>query len=416
MKNTYIYWRNLKSDFMEHLKKENVVRPCYFKDYSRAIDLLFEYAAMNDYAEYSPELGYAFWEAEKGKDYKGKTTLDRRRKTVKRLNEFLWGKDFWQVAPRSLRTHKSSHIQSKCPEQFAEEFEEFLQSLRRDGLKEVTIEMYRSFCIRYMLCDFAEQGVKHWRDITARTLTTAFSRSKSKIKFATYARRLFGYLLKAGVVKNDHSGILPMVTKGKTVPSVYSESEIKQLLDSIETITPQGKRDYTIVLIAVRLGLRVSDISHLCFENVDFARSIVKFVQFKTSVPHQLPLPDDVADAIHDYIDNGREESDEPYIFLDGYGHPLANHAVGHIGARHIKNSGIEIGSRHHGMHALRMSFASQLIAEQMPYDVVRYALGHVDPNATRHYVEFAIESLRACSLEVPPPSGLLKKYLEGGM
>jgi site-specific recombinase XerD len=300
--------------------------------------------------------------------------------------------------------------------QFAEHFEDFLQYLKRDGLKEITIEMYRSFCVKHLLCDFAEQGVKDWGGVDAKVLTTAFSNSASKVKFATYARRLFGYLVGAGVVVNDHTGILPMVTKRKVIPSVYSEAEIKQLLDSIETVTPQGKRDYTMVLIAIRLGLRVSDISHLCFENVDFERSIVKFVQFKTSVPHQLPLPDDVANAICDYIDNGREESDEPYIFLDGYGRPMANHTVGHIGARHIKNSGIDIGSRRHGMHALRMSFASQLIEEKVPYDVVRYALGHVDPNATRHYVQFALESLRACSLEVPPPSGLFKKYLEGGL
>lgn len=412
MKETFLYWQNLKNDFMDYIKSENFSP---LKDYSRTMDLLFDYAATNDHTEYSPEIGYAFWESEKSQGKKN-ATLARRKKTIRRLNEYLYGKSYWQVAPRSLRTHWSSKVPTECPGEFAEQFEEFLQSLRRDGLKEITVGMYRSFCIKHMLCDFAEQGVKNWSDIDVRVLTTAFSRSESKVTFATYARRLFGYLVKAGVVLNDHSGILPMVAKRKTIPSVYSEAEIKRLLDSIETVTPQGKRDYTMVLIAARLGLRVSDISHLCFENVDFERSIIKFVQFKTSVLHQLPLPEEVADSILDYIDNGREESEEPYIFLDGYGRPLANHTVGNIGARHLKSSGIEIGSRHHGMHALRMSFASQLIAEKMPYDVVRYALGHVDPNATRHYVQFALESLRACSLEVPPPSGLLKKYLEGGL
>jgi site-specific recombinase XerD len=416
MNSTYLYWQNLKKDFLEHLEKDNVVRSCYFKEYGRSMDLLFEYALINDYTEYSPELGHDFWEYEKSKDYKGKSTIDRRRKAVKRLNEFLYDQTFWQRTPRNLRNHQSSYVPPECPEQFTEQFGEFLESLKREGLKEITIGMYRPFCIKHLLRDFDEQGIKNWRDINARTLTTAFSNCKNKVKFTTFAKRLFGYLQKEGVVKNDYSSILPMVTKRKTIPSVYSEAEIQQLLDSIETITPQGKRDYTIVLIAVRLGLRISDISRLCFENIDYARGIVKFVQFKTSVPHQLPLPDDVADSIRDYVDNGREKSDEPYIFLDGYGHPLTNQTVGHIGARHIDNSGIEIGARHHGMHALRMSFASQLIAEQMPYDVVRYALGHVDPNSTRHYVQFAIESLRVCSLEVPPPSGLFKQYLEGGM
>jgi len=415
MNTIYLYWQNLKKDFVDYVKKE-ITTTSHRNDYGRSMDLLIDFAFANNHAEYSPEIGYAFVQAEKAKPYKGHSSLDRRRATIRHLNVFLYGKNHWQHAPRNLRTHKSSHEPIKCPEQFSEVFEEFLQFLKNDGLKDVTIEMYRHYCIKSMLCDFAQQGVKNWDDIDARVLTAAFSRAKNKLRFATYARRLFGYLLKVGVVSNNYTGILPMITKRKTVPSVYSEEEIKRLLDSIETITPQGKRDYTMVLIAVRLGLRVSDISKLCFENVDFDRSIIKFIQFKTSVPHQLPLPKEVADSIRDYIDNGREESEEPYIFLDGYGQPLANHTVSNIGARHIKNSGIEIGERKGGMHALRTSFASQLIEEKIPYDVVRYALGHVHPNSTRHYVQFALESLRACCLEVPPPSGLFKKYLEGGM
>jgi integrase len=414
MSSTYLYWKNLKSDFMDSI--QSIVKKPRISEYNRTMDLLIEYATINDYSEYSPEIGFAFWQSEKEKNYKGASTLARRRKTIKRLNEYLFDKDFWQVAPRSLRSHKSSHIPLECPEQFAEHFEKFLLFLKQEGLKEITVGMYRSFCIKHMLCDFSRQGVKQWHDIDARVLARAFAKSKSKTCFATYARRLFGYLAKAGVVAHDHSGILPMVTKRKALPSVYSEAEVKQLLDSIETVTPQGKRDYTMVLVAVRLGLRISDISRLCFENIDFDRGIIKFVQFKTSVPHQLPLPAEVADAVLDYIVNGREDSEEPYIFLDGYGRPMANYTVGKIGARHLKSSGIDLGSRSPGMHALRMTFASQLIAEKMPYDVVRYALGHVDPNATRHYVQFAIESLRACSLEVPPPSGLFKMYLEGGL
>ncbi len=294
MKTTYLYWQNLKKDFMAYLESENF-KP--LKDYSRTMDLLFEYAATNDYAEYSPEIGYAFWEFEKTQGKK-QSTLARRKKTIRQLNVYLYGKNYWQVAPRSLRTHRSSYIPPEYPKQFVKHFEEFLQSLKQEGLKEITIGMYRSFCIKQMLGNFAEQGANDWGDIDARILTKAFSDSASKLKFATYAKRLFGYLVKAGVVSNDYSGLLPMVTKRKAIPSVYSEAEIKRLLDSIETITPQGKRDYTMVLIAARLGLRVSDIAHLCFENVDFERSMIKFVQFKTAVPHQLPLPKEVADAI----------------------------------------------------------------------------------------------------------------------
>lgn len=72
----------------------------------------------------------------------------------------------------------------------------------------------------------------------------------------------------------------------------------------------------------------------------------------------------------------------------------------------------INVGDRRHSTHALRMTFASQLIAENVPYEVVRVLLGHVNRDSTRHYVEFSIEGLRSCALEVPAPSGLFAQYM----
>ncbi len=408
------YWEELKKNFM-------IYAEFMFNDqrisvsHGRGLDLLCEYAASVGATEYTPELGYAFVESEKTKGYRGHTTIGRRLATVRHLNKHLYGTIVFQRTPREVHKYKTKYIPPQCPEQFAKGFEDFLQSLKAEGLKDITITKYRSYCTNYMLCVFDQKGLKSWEAIDAHALTSAFTNATSKNCFGTYARRLFGYLTDMGVITADYSCVLPIISKGKALPSVFSESEVKQILNSIETITPQGKRDYAILLIAVRMGLRASDIRELCFENVDFEHSVVKFVQVKTSVPHQLPIPVEVEAAISDYIKNGREPSTEAYIFLNGYGSSLTSQAVSHIGARHIKQSGIDIGTRHHGTHALRMTFASQLIAEHIPYDVVRYALGHVSPNSTRHYVQFDTERLRACALEVPPPSGLFKEYLNTG-
>lgn len=408
------YWPNLKETFMSFIN-ETIKRPEHRKGYSRSIDLLIEYATAKGNTVYSPELGYAFVESEKSKDYKGHTTLDRRRATIRHLNEYLYGKTFWQRAPRDTMGYKTQHIPQQCPGQFSPQFEDFLESLQKRGFKDITIKQYRYQCTK-MLCDFDEQGAKSWSDIGARNLTSAFSRTTNKKYFVVYAKRLFGYLADADIVANDYSVVLPMLNKRKTIPSVYSSNEVEQLLDSVERCTPQGKRDYAILQVAARLGLRASDIRLLRFDNVDFDNEIVKFVQFKTSIPNQLPLPQEVAEALHDYIENGREDSDEPIIFLNGHGRPLHPHAVSTITMRHFKQSGIDFGHRKHSSHALRMSFASQLIAENVPYEVVRAALGHASREATRHYVEFDIENLRSCALEVPPPSGLFEKYLAGGV
>ena len=407
------YWQNLKSEFMEFLSNE-IPDKSTRKGYSRSIDLLVEFATANDEPKYSPELGYKFFESETSKSYKGETTLGRRRATIRHLNQYLYGKTFWQRTPRDSMVYKTKHRPLPCPVQFVPQFEAFLLSLQKRGFKEITINKYCKQCTQ-ILCDIAEQGVDRWEDIGAKNLTSAFSRAINKKYFIVYAKRMFGYLFDANIVLNDYSVVLPMLNKRKTVPSVYSPAEVKQLLDSVERFTPQGKRDYAILQIAARLGLRASDIRLLRFDNVDFDNAMVKFVQFKTSIPNQLPLPSEAAEALHDYIDHGREESSERYIFLNGHGRPLHSHAVSTIAMCQFKRSGLNFGRRKHSSHALRMSFASQLIAENVPYEVVRVALGHASRESTSHYVEFDIESLRICALEVPPPSGLFKKYLMSG-
>jgi site-specific recombinase XerD len=282
-------------------------------------------------------------------------------------------------------------------------------------MKDITMGQYRRTCAK-MLQDFDSQGVLDWQCINAKNLTTAFISSTNKHHFTTYARRLFRYLIESGVLVTDYTGILPTVQKQKCIPSVYNDAEISQLLRSVETFTPQGKRDYAIILVALRLGLRQSDIRLLCFENVNFCHSRVDLVQLKTSVAIQLKMPNDVVLALQDYINNGREESDKPNIFLNGYGEAMTIHAVSHIVSRHFKKAKIDVGSRHSGSHSLRMTFASQMVAEKVPYEVVRVLLGHVSHESTRHYVEFSIEGLRTCALEIPEPGGILAQSLSEGV
>lgn len=406
------YWHTLKADFMDYIKEEPV-RTQEFKHYSRSIDLLIDFAMANKHDEYSPEVGMAFYESEQIRGYHGITTLGRRRATIRRLNESLYGNNFWQRKPRNLRTYKKQSNAIQCPEQFSEVLEKFLELIKNQGLKEVTVYQYRNSCTK-MLLDFVELGVNEWSDINAKILTATFIQSTNKYHFVTYAKRLFQYLVENEIITTNYAGVLPSMTKRKTIPSIYSEKEINHLLDSVETLTPQGKRDYAIILIAVRLGLRASDIRLLCFENINFENATLKFTQYKTSVDQQLSVPIAVINALNDYIDHGREQSQEHYLFLDGYANPLASHSVSDIVSRHFLKSGIDIGDRKHGPHALRMTFASQLVSEKVPYEVVRTLLGHVNAESTRHYVEFSIEGLRTCALETPPPSGLLEKYLTG--
>jgi len=113
----------------------------------------------------------------------------------------------------------------------------------------------------------------------------------------------------------------------------------------------------------------------------------------------------------------GRPSSDSPYIFLRSsapYGR-LSKKSIWSVVYSHLKGSGIIIGKRKHGSHAIRSSLASLLVNDDVPYSVVQKILGHEDPNSTKHYAAIDIKRLRIYALDCPEPSGKFAGYLMGG-
>jgi integrase len=170
---------------------------------------------------------------------------------------------------------------------------------------------------------------------------------------------------------------VPSVVRHKTIPSVYSPEEIEQLLASVNRDDESGKRDYAIILIAARLGLRASDIAALTFDCLRLEKGTVEIVQKKTNTPHIVPLTDEVKTAIFDYVDNARPKSDERRIFLNlrGYGTPMPA-SIGGIVHKAFIRSGVDCKDRRSCSHALRASLATALLAEGNDYYTVQSALG----------------------------------------
>jgi integrase len=100
------------------------------------------------------------------------------------------------------------------------------------------------------------------------------------------------------------------------LPSTYSEDEIERLLKTADRGNPKGKRDFAMILLAVRMGLRASDICGLKFENLLWEQNLLVLVQAKTQKRLELPLLPEIGNAIIEYLKYGRPESDEPFIFL----------------------------------------------------------------------------------------------------
>lgn len=227
--------------------------------------------------------------------------------------------------------------------------------------------------------------------------------------------RLFlKYLVVEEKLETDYSTLIPHYSKPYVIPSVYSIDEIKRIEKSIDTSTIQGKRDYAIILLASRMGLRSGDIVKLKIEDIK-GKDELNIIQQKTGNTLHLPLIDEVSSAIVDYL-TVRPSSEAKEIFLRvcALYNPISTGSIRNSLKKYISEADIDVGNRKKGPHALRSSLASSMVNDDISYETVRKILGHSSNNAIKHYARIDVEKLRQYCLEPPKVSGNFKAFLKG--
>ncbi|MET3115748.1 site-specific recombinase XerD [Pedobacter sp. CG_S7] len=214
------------------------------------------------------------------------------------------------------------------------------------------------------------------------------------------------YLHEKEKTKKDLSLIVPKdnYKKQPQLPSTYTKEEVHTILNSIDRSTPTGKRNYAILMLAVRLAMRASDISSLEFGHLLWSQETISFQQFKTKALVELPLPADVGDSIINYVKYARPSSIDKHVFLENaYPHnPIESKRVSKTACRAISESGVNIGARKHGSHALRHTMASLLLEQKTALPIISELLGHTNIQTSMCYLRIDTESLRQCALDVP--------------
>lgn len=214
------------------------------------------------------------------------------------------------------------------------------------------------------------------------------------------------YLYKKGILSIDYSALMPKdkYVRQPKLPSYFSPDEVNRLLGSIDRSNAFGKRDYAMILLVVRLGLRRSDVINMKFSNIQWENEKIVLSQQKTKDTVELPLFSDIGDAIIDYLKYGRPQSDLPYVFLrliPPYDNMDENALHGAM-QKYLRLSGIKYDERRHGPHALRHSLATNLLKENTPLPVISSVLGHANTESTIGYLRIDSESLKRCALDVP--------------
>ena len=376
-------------------------------NYRRILKNLALHMQLNGISTYSPEIGKAFVEnyiSTHEISISFQMTIST---VIGRLNDYCDGREY------SLQRKKSS---AKLPENFAVLLEDYLLFCKQDGNREGTIKGKRKFCGDFLIFLMA-LGCKDIKDINSTQICKACLMFHNKDAWGII-RLFLKFLYKENVIEYDYSTIVPHYTRPFIVPTTYSEDEILRFENAIDQSSKIGIRDYAMLLLATRLGMRSGDIAGLTLDEIDFDRNSIKIVQEKTLQPLELPLLPEIKDAIMNYIENSRpKDNEEIRIFLrqNAPYKGITTSAIRFATTRYFRKAGIDISDKKHGLHTFRSSLASSMVNNQVPYDVVRKVLGHTDPSAIKHYAKVDIERLREYAIAVPAPSGVFEAFLNGG-
>jgi site-specific recombinase XerD len=287
----------------------------------------------------------------------------------------------------------------------------FIESRRQFGISEKTLksnELYLNRFSEYLekkkLGDITEINAGH---ILSFVNTLAGTANATIYCTLCSLRVLFRYLHEEKVLEKDFSYVVPQFKLDKTsrIPSAYSKVEVQQLLDSIDRGNPKGKRDYAMLLLASRLGMRAGDICNLSFKNLKWEHNEIELMQEKTQEKILLPLLPEIGSAIIEYLKYGRPITESTNIFVR---HtcpitPLMPSTLHSIVWQYMQLAGIYVpDGKKHGPHALRHSLASALLEENTPLPIISEVLGHTTTASTSIYLKIDVNHLRHCALDIP--------------
>lgn len=286
----------------------------------------------------------------------------------------------------------------------------FQTYLRESGYADATIHTHERVIRNFLNSTVNAFGVTEISMIRTEHISSFIldiTSHRGKVSYELNSLRVFfRYLYLNGIHDADLTLFLPASNKLKSrehLPSVWENEDIVSILSCIDRGNPTGKRDYAMILLALRLGLRGSDIKGLKLSDVNWEQDTITIVQQKTKEPVALPLLAEVGFAIVDYLKNARPISIQPYMFLalrapynplphDNHLHQILN--------KYIRKAGIIItADRSHGMHSMRHTLASKLLKQRTPLPVISGILGHRDSDTTAEYLRVDIEQLRSCTL-----------------
>lgn len=363
---------------------------------------LLEFMSTNGILEYSMDVGLCFMREHYG--FKAEESLSH--VNQKRILDLTMLSEYQLHGTYAIRhRNRNYHI----PEPFQQATEQFLALRRFAGIVERnmgTISLYLERFFHYL----TSQNVMELGQITGNHVhgflryISGYS-NQTKDHMMRTVRQFLEFCWRNQYHSENLTSFAPNVhyDKRSRIPSAYSYDEVMKVLGMVDRSNPIGKRNYAILLLITRLGLRTGDVSGLRFENFDWEHNRLALTQHKTGRPLTLPLLEDVGLAVIDYLKFGRPKSDSNAVFLS-HKPPFKDFNSGSlygVVSEYIRKAGLTVSGKKRGPHSLRHSLASRLLEENVPLPVISEILGHATTETTAVYLTISIDQLRRCALEV---------------
>lgn len=286
-------------------------------------------------------------------------------------------------------------------------FGEFLRTER--GLSASTLTNYLPVVRDFLAEQFHGHALRfddmRAADVHRFIVRRAQAGSLTRAKLVVTALRSFlHFVQERGLLATDLAAAVPGVAGWRLahLPKAIPAEQVERLLASCDRGTPAGRRDYAILMLLARLGLRGGEVSALTLDDIDWECGEI-VVHGKGQRLARLPLPPDVGSALVDYLRQDRPACSTRRVFIRvqaprrGF---ISPSVICCIVRRALKRAGLTPAFR--GAHLLRHSLATDLLRRGASLVEIGQLLRHSQPNTTQIYAKVDIAALRAIALPWP--------------
>lgn len=277
------------------------------------------------------------------------------------------------------------------------------------GLAPATVLRYETLAQRFLGECVAPDHVLSVGDLTGAEVSAFLVRECARVSLGSgkgrvaELRSLLRFLHVRGLTAHPLADAVPPVAgwRDTGIPQTIARAEVERLLAGCDRARLDGVRDFAILILLARLGLRSVEVARLELDDLDWRRGEI-VVRGKARRQDRLPLPSDVGEALAAYLSlRGRHDARRVFLTLRAPTRPIRPDLVGDVVQRACKRAGVG----HLGAHRLRHALASELLREGASLIEIGQVLRHRDLATTAIYAKMDLG--RLCQVAQPWPGAV---------